>query len=199
MLFMRKLVIASGNAHKIQEISAMLPGFEVIGQKDIGFNQDIEENGTTFEANALIKAKAIYDFCHLPTLADDSGLCVDALNGQPGIYSARYLGHDTSYAFKNRKILEALDGLDQSKRGAQFVCAMAYIDSKGEEHVVKAILNGYINTCIEGDHGFGYDPIFVPDGYNHSIALMDESEKNKISHRHLALEKMVNIIEADLD
>ena len=199
MLKMKKLVIASGNAHKIQEISAMLPGYEVVGQKEIGFDQDVEENGTTFEENALIKAKALYDFCHLPTLADDSGLCVDALDGQPGIYSARYLGHDTSYTVKNEAIINALDGLDQNQRGAQFVCAMAYVDSNGKDHVVKAVMNGSINTQIEGDHGFGYDPIFIPNGYNHSIALMDESEKNKISHRHMALEKMVGIIETDLD
>ena len=196
---MKKLVIASGNAHKINEISAMLPDFEVIGLKDIGFDHDIEENGTTFEENALIKAKAVYDFCAIPTLADDSGLCVDAMDGKPGIYSARFMGHDTSYTQKNQAIIEALDGLDHEKRGAQFVCAMASIDTHGKDHVVKGVLNGYINTTIEGEHGFGYDPIFVPDGYDHSIAMMDESDKNKISHRHLALEKMVYIIETDLD
>ena len=196
---MKKLVIASGNAHKINEISAMLPDYTVIGLKDIGFDKEIEENGTTFEENALIKAKAVYDYCHIPTLADDSGLCVDAMDGKPGIYSARFMGHDTSYSQKNNAIIDALNGLDHSMRGAQFVCAMAYIDSHGQDHVVKGVLQGSINTKIEGEHGFGYDPIFIPDGYEHSIAVMDETDKNKISHRHLALEKMVSVIEADLD
>lgn len=199
IISMKKLVIASNNQHKINEIKAMLPQFEVVSQGDIGFDQDVEENGQTFEENALIKAKAIYDRFAVAVLADDSGICIDYFDGRPGIYSARYLGHDTPYTIKNQKILETMTDVPLEKRGAQFVCAMAYIDIHGQHHIVKGVLNGHINTIIEGENGFGYDPIFVPDGFDHSIAMLSEQEKNKISHRHQALEKMVGIIETDLD
>lgn len=192
---MKKLIVATSNQHKLEEIRSMLPNLEVLGLKDIGFNDDIDENGTTFKENALIKAKAIYDKYHCAVLADDSGLCIDYLNGEPGVQSARYMGHDTSYDIKNTHILNIMKDVPEDKRGAQFVCAMAYVNEQGEEFVELGVCEGRIAEKIEGQHGFGYDPIFYVDQYHTTLANVSSEDKNKISHRHLALEKIVHVIQ----
>ena len=194
---MKKLIVASSNQHKLEEIQVMLPEFEVLGLKDIGFDQEIDENGTTFSENALIKAQAIYDAYHLPVLADDSGLCIDYFDGAPGVLSARYLGHDTSYEYKNNHILNDLKDVPWEKRGAQFVCAMAYIDYKGNQNVKLGICEGHIAYEIQGQHGFGYDPIFYVDEYKTTLANVAPEDKNKISHRHRALMEVKHVIEQD--
>lgn len=191
---MKEIVVASTNEGKIKEIKAMLNeiGIEVKSIKDV-FNEEIEieETGNTFQENALIKAQTICDMIHLPTLADDSGLEVDALNGEPGIYSARFMGHDTSYDIKNQYIIDAVKG---KERGARFVCAMALCIPDEEPILIEEYFNGEINDCIEGENGFGYDPIFyVPELHKTSASLTLE-EKNQYSHRAKALKKLYQIL-----
>lgn len=191
---MKEIVVASTNEGKIKEIKAMLNeiGIEVKSIKDV-FNEEIEieENGKTFQENALIKAQTICDMIHLPTLADDSGLEVDAMNGEPGIYSARFMGHDTSYDIKNQYIIDAVKG---KERGARFVCAMALCIPDEEPILIEEYFNGEINDCIEGENGFGYDPIFyVPELHKTSASLTLE-EKNQYSHRAKALKKLYQIL-----
>lgn len=161
---MKEIIVASTNQGKIREIRAMLKdiGIEVKSLSDV-FNEDIdiEENGQTFKENALIKAQTICDIIHKPTLADDSGLEVDAMNGEPGIYSARFLGHDTSYDIKNQYIIDAVKG---KERGARFVCAMALCIPHEDPILIEEYFDGEIHDHIEGENGFGYDPIFyVPE------------------------------------
>lgn len=191
---MKEIVVASTNEGKIKEIKAMLNeiGIEVKSIKDV-FNEEIEieENGKTFQENALIKAQTICDMIHLPTLADDSGLEVDAMNGEPGIYSARFMGHGTSYDIKNQYIIDAVKG---KERGARFVCAMALCIPDEEPILIEEYFNGEINDCIEGENGFGYDPIFyVPELHKTSASLTLE-EKNQYSHRAKALKKLYQIL-----
>lgn len=191
---MKEIVVASTNEGKIKEIKAMLNeiGIEVKSIKDV-FNEEIEieETGNTFQENALIKAQTICDMIHLPTLADDSGLEVDAMNGEPGIYSARFMGHDTSYDIKNQYIIDAVKG---KERGARFVCAMALCIPDEEPILIEEYFNGEINDCIEGENGFGYDPIFyVPELHKTSASLTLE-EKNQYSHRAKALKKLYQIL-----
>lgn len=191
---MKEIVVASTNEGKIKEIKAMLNeiGIEVKSIKDV-FNEEIEieENGKTFQENALIKAQTICDMIHLPTLADDSGLEVDATNGEPGIYSARFMGHDTSYDIKNQYIIDAVKG---KERGARFVCAMALCIPNEQPILIEEYFNGEINDCIEGENGFGYDPIFyVPELHKTSASLTLE-EKNQYSHRAKALKKLYQIL-----
>lgn len=191
---MKEIVVASTNEGKIKEIKAMLDeiGIEVKSIKDV-FNEEIEieETGKTFQENALIKAQTICDMIHLPTLADDSGLEVDAMNGEPGIYSARFMGHDTSYDIKNQYIIDAVKG---KERGARFVCAMALCIPDEEPILIEEYFNGEINDCIEGENGFGYDPIFyVPELHKTSASLTLE-EKNQYSHRAKALKKLFQIL-----
>lgn len=191
---MREIIVASTNEGKIKEIKAMLNeiGIEVKSIKDV-FDEDIEieETGKTFQENALIKAQTICDMIHLPTLADDSGLEVDAMNGEPGIYSARFMGHDTSYDIKNQYIIDAVKG---KERGARFVCAMALCIPNEQPILIEEYFNGEINDCIEGENGFGYDPIFyVPELHKTSASLTLE-EKNQYSHRAKALKKLYQIL-----
>lgn len=191
---MKEIIVASTNGGKIKEIKAMLDeiGIEVKSIKDV-FDEEIEieETGKTFQENALIKAQTICDMIHLPTLADDSGLEVDAMNGEPGIYSARFMGHDTSYDIKNQYIIDAVKG---KERGARFVCAMALCIPNEQPILIEEYFNGEINDCIEGENGFGYDPIFyVPELHKTSASLTLE-EKNKYSHRAKALKKLYQIL-----
>lgn len=191
---MKEIIVASTNEGKIKEIKAMLDeiGIEVKSIKDV-FDEEIEieETGKTFQENALIKAQTICDMIHLPTLADDSGLEVDAMNGEPGIYSARFMGHDTSYDIKNQYIIDAVKG---KERGARFVCAMALCIPNEQPILIEEYFNGEINDCIEGENGFGYDPIFyVPELHKTSASLTLE-EKNQYSHRAKALKKLYQIL-----
>ena len=199
------IVFATGNEHKMKEIRAILGDLdiEVISMKEAGADVDVEENGETFEENALIKARAVSKL--LPddiVLADDSGLVIDALNGEPGVHSARFMGHDTSYDIKNKAILDKLSGVADEKRSARFVCAIAMVLTtkcgRTEERVTKSAFEGRIGYEIKGENGFGYDPIFyVPDVEKYSAELSFE-EKNERSHRGGALRKMKEILREEI-
>lgn len=193
---MKEIIVASTNEGKIREIKAMLDqiGIEVKSLKDV-FDEDIdiEENGETFQANALIKAQTICDRIHKPVLADDSGLEVNALDGGPGIYSARFMGHDTSYDIKNQYIIDAVKGKD---RGARFVCAMALCIPGEEPILIEEYFNGEINDKIEGENGFGYDPIFYVPELQKTSASLTLEEKNQYSHRAKALKKLYEILKS---
>ncbi|MBR1862059.1 MAG: RdgB/HAM1 family non-canonical purine NTP pyrophosphatase [Lachnospiraceae bacterium] len=166
-------------------------GYEIISMKEAGVDPEIEENGKTFEENAMIKAREVAKL--LPgdiVLADDSGLEVDALGGEPGIYSARYLGHDTPYSIKNADIIRRLEGKTGSERSARFVCAIAAVLPDGREKCVRATIEGQIDFEEKGEHGFGFDPIFYVPELGCTTAEIPEEEKNKISHRGKALRLM---------
>lgn len=189
---MKKIIFATGNQNKMREIREIYEdlGYEILSMKEAGISVDIVEDGKTFEENALIKARAIADQVDAIALADDSGLEIDYLNKEPGIYSARYMGEDTSYDIKNANLIERLDGVPKEKRTARFVCAVAAVFPDGSEKVVRGTIEGYIGWEPEGENGFGYDPIFYVDAYGCSTAAMSREEKNAISHRGNALRKM---------
>ncbi len=191
---MKQLIVASTNKGKIKEIKAMLKdiNIEVLAMNEVLDQEiDIEENGKTFKENALIKAKTIADIINKPVLADDSGLEVDALNKQPGIYSARFLGHDTSYEIKNQYIIDAVKDKDKS---ARFVCAMALVIPNHEPILIEETMEGLINDIIEGENGFGYDPIFYFPPCKMTSAMMSMEEKNQHSHRAKALKRLYAIL-----
>lgn len=187
---MKTVWIATGNAHKKEEFQQMLgDDVQIKTLKDLDQEPAIEEDGQSFEDNALIKARALYTLVKEPVFADDSGLEVDALDKAPGIYSARFMGEDTSYQIKNQAILDALK--DKDDRTARFVCAIAYIEADGTEHVYRGEMEGKIHDRIEGEHGFGYDPIFYYPPFQTTSANVDPEVKNSASHRHNALVKML--------
>ena len=191
---MKEIIVASTNQGKIKEIKAMLKDIdiEVLSMKDVLEQElEIEETGTTFKENALIKAQTIANIVNKPVLADDSGLEVDALDKQPGIYSARFLGADTSYNIKNQYIIDALK---DKERTARFVCAMALVIPGQEPILIEETMEGLINDKIEGANGFGYDPIFYFPPCQMTSAMMSMEEKNKYSHRAKALKKLYTII-----
>ena len=191
---MKELIVASTNQGKLKEIRAMLKdiNIEVLSMKDVLNEEiDIEETGTTFKENALIKASTIAKIVNKPVLADDSGLEVDALDKQPGVYSARFLGHDTSYDIKNQYIIDARKDKD---RTARFVCAMALVIPGQEPIIIEETMEGLINDKIEGENGFGYDPIFYFPPCKMTSAMMSMEEKNKHSHRAKALKKLYAIL-----
>ena len=191
---MKELIVASTNQGKIKEIRAMLKDIdiEVLAMNDVLDDDiEIEENGTTFKENALIKASTIAKIVNKPVLADDSGLEVDALDKQPGIYSARFLGVDTSYEIKNQYIIDAVKDKD---RKARFVCAMALVIPGQEPILIEETMEGMINDKIEGENGFGYDPIFYFPPCKMTSAMMSMEEKNKHSHRAKALKKLYTIL-----
>lgn len=194
---MKEIVVASSNEGKIKEICSMLSDISIEAKslKDIGQDIEIEETGKTFKENALIKAKTVCDIIHKPVLADDSGLEVKALDGAPGIYSARFLGHDTSYDIKNQYIIDAVKDKD---RTARFVCAMALCIPDEEPIIIEEYFNGEINDCIEGENGFGYDPIFYVPELGQTSAQISPDKKNQISHRGKALRKLYNILKERL-
>lgn len=189
---MKRIIFATGNAGKMREIREIMAdtGAEILSMKEAGISADIEENGSTFEENAIIKAKAIAALTDDIVLADDSGLEVDYLNKEPGVYSARYLGEDTSYEIKNQAILDRLAGVPKEKRTARFVCAIAAAMPDGEVLVTRETIEGYIGEKPAGNGGFGYDPIFYVDEYGCSTAELTEEQKNEVSHRGKALRAM---------
>lgn len=194
-----KLLIGSGNTGKIHEYGILLEeaDVEVIGLKDVGLgDMDVEENGTTFEENAVLKAKAYAKASGLITLADDSGICVDALDGRPGLYSARYGGAGLDNAGRRKKLLGELENVPDEKRGAEFVCVIAVALPDGETvHLAEGICRGTIaHVESTGASGFGYDPLFIPEGYERTFADIDEAEKNQISHRGRAAQKIIPIL-----
>ncbi len=183
----QKLVLASGNKHKIKEIAQMLPEFEVVGYKDFGLDFEIEESGNTFYENALIKAKTVSKALNLPALADDSGICVEALNGEPGIYSARYAG-DGDDNHNNELLLKNM--LGENNRKAKFVCCMVFYRPDGEIVTATGETHGKILEKVEGENGFGYDPLFFSDDLQTCLGIASAEEKNKISHRFRAIEAL---------
>jgi XTP/dITP diphosphohydrolase len=188
-----KLIIASNNEGKIREYKALLSSVgydEVLSLRDAGIECDPEETGTTFEENAAIKARALFEKCDCAVLADDSGLIVDALGGEPGVYSARWLGLDNDDS-KNTEILRRLEGVRRSDRTARFVCAIHFIRDDGTEILAKGVCEGQIACQPQGDDGFGYDPIFLYAGKKQSFAQMSADEKNAVSHRGMALRDLL--------
>lgn len=193
----QKLVFATGNSDKTKEFGQILDPaqYEVVSMKDAGIDIDIEETGTTFEENAMIKARTVAEHTDAVVVADDSGLVIDALGGEPGIYSSRYMGEDTTYDIKNQRILERLEGVSKEDRTARFVCAMACVLPDGREYCITGVMEGYIGFEPSGENGFGYDPIFYVDEYGRSTADITPEQKNAISHRGKALREIKRILE----
>lgn len=185
-----KIILASANKSKIKEIKAIFSkkNIEILSLHDIGNPPEIEENGSSFEENAFIKAKAIYDLHKIPVISDDSGLCVEALGNQPGIFSARYAGEPSSDVNNRKKMLQETKSFSEPIK-AKFMCCAMYYDGFNKIHELGE-LNGQITRNEIGDNGFGYDPIFMPIGYKKTLAEIDSDEKNKISHRGKAFEKL---------
>lgn len=192
---MKDIMLATSNAHKVEEFQTMLEplGYKVLSLLDLDEEIDIVEDGTTFEENALIKAKAIHDLLHIAVIADDSGLAVNAMNGEPGIYSARFMGKDTSYDVKNQYIIDTVR--DVEDKGCQFVCAIAYVKEDGSSVVFRGEVEGIVADHMEGAKGFGYDPIFYYPPYGTTLANVSEEQKNAVSHRGRALQKLINYME----
>lgn len=201
---MDTIIFATGNENKMVEIRMILEdlGCRILSQKEAGIQADVVEDGTTFEENALIKATEIAKIAHgMPeyknavVMADDSGLEIDYLNKEPGIYSARYMGEDTSYDIKNQALLDRLEGVPDEKRTARFVCAIAAILPDESSEVVRGTMEGIIGHEIAGENGFGYDPIFFLPEYGCTSAEVSPEKKNELSHRGEGLRKMRKILE----
>ena len=202
-------IIATGNSGKIREIRDIItdPDAQVLSMREAGVEADPDETGTTFEENALIKARAVSALIcqkieegtfsidtqdtQITVMSDDSGLVIDALGGEPGIYSARYLGHDTDYNYKMEQIMKRMEDVPEEERTARFVAAVAAIFPDGSEHVVRGTMEGVIAHGIYGKNGFGYDPFFYLPEYGKTSAEITEEQKNAISHRGKALRAMI--------
>lgn len=193
-----KVILASNNQGKVKEFKEILAEFniDVLSLKDIDFKDEIVEDGTTFKENALIKAKTIYDLYHLPVISDDSGLCVDFLNGEPGIYSARYHGlkNETD---RNKLVLKLLE--DQNNRAAHFHCSIIFYISEGNYKHFEGKVFGNIDYEMKGNNGFGYDAIFIPNGYSETFGELENGIKNKISHRAVALKSFIGFLKNDFN
>ena len=189
---MKRIVFATGNAGKMKEVRMILAdlGLEVRSMKEAGITIDIEENGSTYEENALKKARAVAACTNAIVLADDSGLEIDYLNREPGVYSARYLGEDTSYSVKNANLIQRLQGVPDERRTARFVCAIAAVLPGGQELTTRAAIEGRIGYEEKGNGGFGYDPIFYVPELHKTTAELTGEEKNLVSHRGKALQLM---------
>ena len=189
---MTKIIFATGNKDKMREIREIMQDcdVEIISMKEAGIDPEINEDGATFEENAIIKAKAVAAFTDAIVLADDSGLEIDYLNKEPGVLSARYMGEDTSYTIKNQSVIDRLDGVEKEQRTARFVCAIAAVLPNKEVLVTRQTMEGYIGWEQEGENGFGYDPIFFLDEFGCSSASLSPEQKNSISHRGKALRAM---------
>lgn len=195
---MKRLIFATGNQDKLREIRAIMEGldYEILSMKEAGIDIEIEENGTTFAENALIKARAIHAVCHELVLADDSGLEVDYMDRQPGVFSHRFGGEDTPYSIKNQMIMDNLAGVPEEKRTARFVCAIAAVFPDGSELMREAAMEGIIGYKEAGKNGFGYDPIFFLPEFGCTSAELSPEDKNAISHRGKALRLMRKELES---
>ncbi|KAB3529614.1 XTP/dITP diphosphatase [Alkaliphilus pronyensis] len=194
-------VIATGNLHKLDEIKKILTDFplEIKSMKDVELdNLEIVEDGKTFEENALIKARIVMEKTGCLTIADDSGLEVDSLNNQPGIYSARFAGEHGNDNKNNQKLLEMMKDIPKENRSARFVCAMAVVFPNKEELVLRGECEGYIGLQAKGSNGFGYDPLFIVPQFNLTFAELGEEKKNEISHRAVALQKLKQLLQIKL-
>lgn len=191
------MIFATGNMGKMKEIKAILGdiGEEILSMKEAGIDMDIVEDGNTFEENAIIKAKAVMERTGQLALADDSGLEIDALNKEPGIYSARYMGEDTPYEIKNSNLIERMKGVKGKDRSARFVCVIAAAFPDGEIITTRGTIEGVIAKEPAGENGFGYDPIVYVPEYGMTTGQMDPDAKNAISHRGKALTAMKKILE----
>lgn len=197
-----KLIIATSNNDKVREIGEILKDtpFKVVSMHEEGLDPDIIENGNTFEENALIKARAVHmlvEQCYI--MADDSGLCIDALDGEPGIYSARFCGENSPYPEKFAKIFEMLKDIPEEKRTARFVCSIAVVRPDGSEFTVRGEVCGVLHEKPEGDGGFGYDPIFYVPEFAMTTAQMTKEQKNSISHRGKALRAMAEKLKGEIE
>ena len=196
-----KLILATSNKDKAREIAEILDGtpFVVTTMKEEGFDPDIVEDGKTFEENALIKARAVHALAEgAYVMADDSGLCIDALDGAPGIYSARFCGEDSTYPEKFAKIFEMLKDVPEEKRTAKFVCSIAVVRPDGSEFTVRGEICGVLHEKPMGDGGFGYDPIFYVPEFGMTTAQMTKEQKNSISHRGKASRAMAEKLKAEI-
>ena len=181
-----KIIAATKNKNKLREFGEILKGFEIISQEEAGIDIDVEETGTTFEENSLLKAQAIYEKSGIPAIADDSGLCVDALGGEPGVYSARYGGEGYDDAGRVQLLLKNMKNIPDEKRTARFVCAITMVSDDGII-TARGECEGRINHAPVGENGFGYDPVFYMEEYGKTTAQMSPDEKNAVSHRGKAL------------
>lgn len=192
-----KVILASRNKGKLREMNMILSkfGMDVISRDDAGIDTfEVEETGTTFEENSYIKAKAIMDVTGMPTIADDSGLEVDALDGAPGVYSARFAGEDCNDDDNNAKVLSLMEGVEPEKRTARFVSVITMLFPDGRKYVARGEVEGRLADRLIGDGGFGYDPMFIPDGYDTTFGMLGADIKNSISHRAKALVKLENLL-----
>ena len=193
-----RIVLATRNAHKVSELQRILSAaglaVDLVGLEDFPGAPEVAETESSFAGNALLKARAIADFTGLPAIADDSGLCVDALNGMPGIYSARWAGRHGDDRANLELVLGQMADVPDTRRGAQFVCAAAWVVPGQSEHVIEGVLEGSLARAPRGSHGFGYDPIFVPRGYVLTTAELRPEEKDAISHRGQAFRSLAQFM-----
>ena len=187
----RTLIFATANEHKLSEIKNILPSYTILGLKDIGVYEDIVEDGATLEENALIKAKYLFEKTNSPSLSEDTGLEVDALDGQPGVHTARFAGEERDPVQNMQKLLQMLDG--KKDRSAQFRTVISLVNGS-EVLYFEGIVRGKIAEKMSGNEGFGYDPIFIPDGHDDTFADLDSSIKNTISHRARAVTKLIDYL-----
>ncbi|MCS7163381.1 MAG: XTP/dITP diphosphatase [Thermodesulfovibrio sp.] len=191
-----KIVIASRNAKKIEELKRILEGIEInlLSINDFPELEEVEEDGLTFEENALKKARYVCQKTGLPAFSDDSGLEVEALGGKPGVRSARYAGERATDEDNIKKLLKDLEGVPLEKRNARFVCCIALVFPDGQEYIFWGYVKGKITESPRGNYGFGYDPVFIPEGFQKTFAEMEPHEKDKISHRREALNKLKDFL-----
>jgi len=197
---MSKLIIATNNRDKLKEIKQILKGsgINILSASDFDDFPNVEESGDTLKANALLKAQAVWDKYHLPCVADDTGLEVDCLGGEPGVYSSRYAGEQATYDDNCRKLLSMIAIEPPDNRSARFRTVVAFIDSEGNSHFAEGVVEGEIIDEKHGENGFGYDPVFFLPKLGKTMAELQSADKNKISHRHNALNKIIPIIKAKL-
>jgi XTP/dITP diphosphohydrolase len=189
---MQQLVFATNNAHKLEEVAAKIEGkIKLLNLADIGCIEEIDETGTTFRENASLKSRFIYDKYHINCFGDDSGLEIEALNGEPGVFSARYAGEHGNHAANIDKTLAALKNITNRKANFRTVISLIW---NGDEYFFEGVVNGTIRNERSGTQGFGYDPIFQPDGYTKTFAEMSLAEKNKISHRAIAMADLLDFL-----
>lgn len=189
------IVVATNNKGKLKELKQMLDGFNILGQREVGADIDVEETGTTYEENALLKARAVRRYTDKYIIADDSGLEVDVLGGEPGLYSARYAGDGTTPDQGMEKLLYNLKDYAPSEKTAHFISCIVLIEPNGTEHAFYGRCDGLITDKKMGDGGFGFDPIFWFEQYGKTFAELSAEEKNAVSHRHKALAKLKDYLE----
>lgn len=189
------IIVATNNQGKVKEIKQILAPHNVMSQSEAGIDIEVEETGETFADNAFLKARSLKQFTNAAIIADDSGLMVDYLNGEPGVYSARYAGDNTTPEQGMEKLLKNLDGVPFEDRTARFVSVVALIMPDGTEYIFEGTCDGYITNIRKGDNGFGYDPIFYYPPLEKTFAEMNDSEKNSVSHRYIAIKKLVEFLE----